>query len=210
MLKLMNVTKQFKNQVVLSDVSLNFGEGKIHGLLGRNGSGKTVLLKLISGLSKPNKGEIYYNDKLLGCDIEHPDSMGLIIESPGFLLNKTGLQNLLYLASLKNRITEYDVINNIKRVGLDPYDRKHVGKYSLGMKQRLGIAQAIMEKPDLILLDEPFNGIDKEGVALMRDILKMTRDNGAIIIMASHVLEDITMLCDNLLEIKDGYISQIS
>ena len=206
MLELKNITKQFKKQVVLNNITLNFSERKIFGLIGRNGSGKTVLIKLMSGLSKPSSGKIYFNDKLIGEDIEHPDSMGLIIESPGFLLNKTGLQNLIYLASLKNKITKDEVIENIKKVGLDPFNKKHVGKYSLGMKQKLGIAQAIMEKPKLLLLDEPFNSLDEESVNQMRELLLEIKKEGTTIIIATHIKDDVEILCDRVYKIEDGNI----
>ena len=210
MVKINDVSKRFKQQEVFRSISVEFEANKTHGIIGRNGSGKTVLLKLICGLAKPNSGTISVNGKVLGTDIECPDDMGIIIETPGFLSYQTGLKNLEYLASFRRRISKKDIINTIKIVGLDSYSRKHVGKYSLGMKQRLGIAQAIMENPSLILLDEPFNGLDRESIVLMRDTLKKIKDDGATIIIATHIKEDVDILCDNVYNIEDGEITQIS
>lgn len=206
--KISNVTKRYKKQDVLKNVFTEFEANKIHGIVGRNGSGKTVLLKLISGLAKPNSGKITVDDKVIGKDIEHPHDMGMIIETPGFLSYQSGLKNLTYLASFNNKISKQDIIDVIRKVGLNPRSKKHVGKYSLGMRQRLGIAQAIMEKPKLLLLDEPFNGLDKESINEMRNILLELKDNGTTILIATHVKEDVDILCDSVYKIENGNIKR--
>ena len=156
-----DVYKSFGEEMVLKGVTRDFEEGKIHGIVGNNGSGKTVLMKCICGFLHPTKGKVFVNYKQVGKDMDFPDDMGIIIETPGFLPNLTGQKNLQLLASLKKKIGNETIKKVIERVGLDPNMKKPVGKYSLGMRQRLGIAQAIMEDPHILILDEPFNGIEK-------------------------------------------------
>lgn len=201
-----NVTKQFKEFKALDDVSLSFERGKIHGIIGRNGSGKTVLFKCICGFLKTDKGEITVNGKKIGKDIEAPKDIGVIIETPGFLPNYSGYQNLNFLAGINGKIKKQDILQVIRRVGLDPRSKKHVGKYSMGMRQRLGIAQAIMENPELLILDEPMNGLDNQGVEDVRKLLMELREQGKTIILASHNKEDIAVLCDTVVEIDRGRI----
>lgn len=203
-LTLDHIHKVYGKQTVLGDISAKFIENQITGIVGRNGSGKTVLLRIISGLCKPTSGAVDIDGMIIGKDLEFPNSMGMLIESPGFLPNYSGFSNLLFLAKLKNQIGPSEVKHAMSVVGLDPQSMKHVSKYSLGMRQRLGIAQAIMEEPSLLLLDEPFNGLDKKGVAEMRKLILSCRCEGRIIILCSHNQTDIDELCDCVYEIDNG------
>lgn len=204
-----NLTKKFKEATVLDNINVNFEAGKVHGLIGRNGSGKTMLMKCICGIVPYKIGEIRVNDKIIGKDVDIPSNVGVIIETPGFLPNYSGLNNLKFLAKIKNKIDADEIKNAIKSVGLNPNDKKHVGKYSLGMRQRLGLAQAIMENPDLLILDEPMNGLDKDGVKDMRQYLLDLKVQGKTILIASHSAEDIDVLCDTVHEMDKGKISKV-
>ena len=204
-----NVTKRFGTSEVLKDVSINFEKGKIHGLIGRNGSGKTMLMKCICGFVPVSEGKILVDNKEIGKDIDVPESIGAIIETPGFLYGYSGYNNLKFLASIRNKISKEKIRQTIQMVGLDPDSKKHVGKYSLGMRQRLGLAQAIMEDPEILLLDEPMNGLDKHGVGEMRELFRSFADQGKTIIMANHSSEDIEVLCDTVHEMDLGVISRI-
>ncbi|MEG1393944.1 MAG: ATP-binding cassette domain-containing protein [Christensenellaceae bacterium] len=204
-----HVYKDFNGEEVLKDVHHDFETGKIHGIVGNNGSGKTVLFKCICGFLFPTKGKIFVDYEQVGKDMDFPDDMGIIIETPGFLPNISGLKNLQILASLKKKISDKEVVLAIKSVGLDPFIKKHVGKYSLGMRQRLGIAQAIMENPSLLILDEPFNGLDKQGVADMRELIKGLRVQGKTVLLASHNKYDIEELCDTVCEMDAGVLRVI-
>ena len=203
------VSKRFGEDEVLKDVNREFEEGKIHGIVGNNGSGKTVLMKCICGFLHPTKGRILVRYRQVGKDMDFPSDMGIIIETPGFLPNLTGMKNLMLLASLNKKINAAAVRKTIRRVGLDPDMKKHVGKYSLGMRQRLGIAQAIMENPSLLILDEPFNGLDKHGVADMRELIKSLRSEGKTILLASHNQADIDELCDTVCEMDAGVMTMV-
>ena len=209
MIKLTNVCKSYGREKVLRNVSAFFRPGEIHGIIGRNGSGKTVLLKCIAGLSGIDSGTIRVGRKIIGRDIEIPPRMGAIIETPGFLPNYSGLQNLKFLADIRGRIDELDICFAMERVGLDPDSRKHVSKYSLGMRQRLGIAQALMEHPRLLLLDEPMNGLDNEGVEDMRRLFRSLRREGVTMLLASHNPLDIQSLCDHVYEMDAGRMTSI-
>ena len=204
-----NVSKQFKKHCVLKKTTIAFEKGKIHGIIGRNGSGKTIFLKLISGLLCPTSGTITVNGKVLGNDADFAPNTGIIIETPGFLSYKSGYANLRELASIKGIIGKDEIIQAIQDVGLDPDDKKPVGKYSLGMRQRLGIAQAIMERPDLLILDEPMNSLDKQGVQHMRELLLQLREQGTTILLASHIAMDVELLCDTVCEIDEGVITKV-
>lgn len=208
-INVIHVTKKFGQAVVLNDVNISFEKGKIHGLIGRNGSGKTMLMKCICGFVPITQGEIFVNGKMIGKDIDVPDKLGAIIETPGFLYNYSGYNNLKFLAAIQNKISKDEICDAIKLVGLDPDSKKHVGKYSLGMRQRLGLAQALMENPDILLLDEPMNGLDKHGVMEMRELFKKFADNGKTIIMANHSSEDIEALCDTVCEMDLGVLERI-
>ena len=204
-----NLTKKFKEATVLDNVNVTFEKGKVHGLIGRNGSGKTMLMKCICGIVPPTSGEIIVNEKRIGKDTDIPKNVGVIIETPGFIPNYSAYNNLKFLAALNNNIGREEIRNAIKSVGLNPDDKKHVGKFSLGMRQRLGLAQAIMENPDLLILDEPMNGLDKDGVADMRRYLLELKEQGKTILIASHNSEDISALCDTVCEMEKGVISEI-
>ena len=204
-----NVSKSFGDAQVLKNVSHGFDEGKIHGIVGNNGSGKTVLMKCICGFLLPSEGKIFVRDKQIGRDTDFPDDTGIIIETPGFLPNLTGIRNLELLASLRRSVNKQGIRTAIERVGLDPDMKKPVSKYSLGMRQRLGIAQAIMENPSLLILDEPFNGLDKGGVAQMRVLIKDLRAQEKTIILASHNQGDIDELCDTVCEMDGGILTEV-
>ena len=203
------VYKRFGTDTVLKDVSRSFERGRIHGIVGNNGSGKTVLMKCICGFLIPDSGSITVNGERVGVDVDFPRDMGLIIETPGFLPNMTGVKNLEILASLNKKIGLEEIAAAIRRVGLDPLMKKPVGKYSLGMRQRLGIAQAIMEDPTLLILDEPLNGLDKHGVREMRQLIKGLKEQGKTILLASHNQGDIDELCDTVCEMDAGVMTII-
>lgn len=206
--KVINLNKQIGSKRILRDINMNLDQGKIYGFFGRNGSGKTMLFRAVCGLIKPTTGEIQIGGKRLHKEISFPESVGVIIESPGFWHHYTGFQNLQLLASIKQVISTDEIKQAIARVGLDPDDRRTFKKYSLGMKQRLAIAQAIMEKPDLLVLDEPTNGLDEEGVELVRSILWEEKMRGAMILIASHNKEDLDLLSDIKFRIREGTLEQ--
>ena len=204
-----DLTKSFGQETVLKHVNRTFDEGRIHGIVGNNGSGKTVMMKCICGFLKPTHGTVTVAGKRIGADVDFPANCGVIIETPGFLPSLSGYRNLELLAEL-NRTIGRDVIRDtIRRVGLDPDSRKPVGKYSLGMRQRLGLAQAIMENPEILILDEPFNGLDKHGVAEMRELIGGLRDSGKTILLASHNQADIDTLCDTVCEMDAGVMTMV-
>ena len=200
-----HVFKSFGKEKVLKDVCLTINRGEIFGVVGNNGSGKTVLMKCICGFMAPDKGKIYVDGKQIGKEVDFPESIGVIIETPGFIPHETGVANLKILASLKGLIGRDEIKQTIRRVGLDPNMKKPVSKYSLGMRQRLGIAQAIMENPNILILDEPFNGLDKKGVAEMRQLLKELKSQGKAILLASHNAKDIEELCDRVHDMEDAW-----
>ena len=201
-----HVYKSFGREQILSDISLSVPPGKIVGVVGSNGSGKTVLMKCLCGFLRPDKGEIVVNGRRVGKDCDFPPSLGIIIETPGFIPTMSGYRNLKTLASLQCLIGRREILAVLERVGLRASMRKPVGKYSLGMRQRLGIAQAVMEDPAALILDEPFNGLDKETVEDMRGLLLGLRDRGKAILLASHNGEDIRELCDEAvhMEVRKG------
>ncbi len=206
--KVENVTKYFKQEKVLDDVNMNLETGHIYGIVGKNGAGKTVLFKIIAGFIKPSSGKVTVAGKIIGVDRDFPDSLGLIIETPGFLSQYNAYQNLLYLANINNKISKEDVKESIRMVGLDPGSNKKVGKFSLGMRQRLGIAQAIMENPNLIILDEPMNGLDKKGIEDVKELLLKLKGDGKTILMASHYAEDME-ICDEVFQMEDGKLGEM-
>ena len=199
-----NVSLRIGKTDILKSINISFEEGRIHGLIGRNGSGKTMLMKCICGFIRPTSGIITVGGKQIGKDIDFPENMGIIIEAPGFIPYYSGYKNLKLLAGLRGKIGKNEIIKSMEQVGLDPYLKRHVRKYSLGMRQRLGLAQAIMENPDLLILDEPMSGLDKEGVSDMRGYLKLFREQGKTILIASHSAEDISILCDTVCEMDKG------
>lgn len=203
------VSVSFGGEHVLKEVSCSFEEGKIYGIVGNNGSGKTVLMKCICGFLIPDKGTVTVNYKRIGKDVDFPEDVGLIIETPGFLPNLTGFRNLEILASLRQKIGKSEIRETLLRVGLDPDLKKPVAKYSLGMRQRLGIAQAVMEDPSLLILDEPFNGLDKQGVASMHRLIGELKAEKKTILLSSHSQRDIDVLCDVVYEMDAGVLSCI-
>ncbi len=198
------VSKDFGHERVLHDITRDFVRGKIHGIVGNNGSGKTVLMKCICGFLIPTEGKIFVHGKQVGREVDFPPGLGVIIETPGFLPNVSGIRNLEILASLQKKVGLKEIAASIRRVGLNPELKKPVGKYSLGMRQRLGIAQAIMEDPELLILDEPLNGLDKHGVKEMRDLILGLKEDGKTILLASHNQGDIDALCDTVCEMDAG------
>ena len=199
-----NLSLTINKTEILRDITISFDKGKIHGLIGRNGSGKTMLMKCICGFMRQDKGKVYVNGAEIGKDEDFPESLGMIIETPGFLPNVSGYKNLKILADLRSMVGRQEIRASIAKVGLDPDMRKPVSKYSLGMRQRLGIAQAIMENPDVLILDEPFNGLDKNTVLKMRKLILDLRDQGKAILLASHNAVDIEELCDRVYEMEIG------
>lgn len=202
------LTKSFKGKTVLEDVNMRLQEGRIYGIVGDNGSGKTVLLKLICGFMKPDSGTVTVNGKVIGKDADFPENTGIIIEAPGFLPNYSGMKNLEYLASIRGKIGKEQIESAMKTVGLDPSSKLRVGKYSLGMKQRLGIAQAIMENQQLLILDEPMNALDKDAVEEMRKLFPSFKASGKTMLIVSHNEGDISTLCDEVYEFDGARIKR--
>lgn len=200
------VSKRIRKKIILDNINLEFKGGNVYGFIGRNGSGKTMLFRALSGLMKIDEGKIYYNGKDAFAKSSVLPDMGMIIENTGMYLEYTGLKNLEMLARINKKIGQKEIIESIERVGLDPRDRRTVRKYSLGMKQRLAIAQAVMEKPKIIMLDEPTNGLDQDGVELIRNIIQEERQRGAIILLASHNSDDIRILSDMIYRIDFGRV----
>lgn len=202
------IQKQIKGKVILSDVNLRLKGGKVYGFVGRNGSGKTMLFRALSGLMRIDSGSITLDGKILHKDFSVLPGLGILLENAGLYPDLTGVGNLLYLANLTKRIGREEVTEAISRVGLDPADKRVYKKYSLGMKQRLAIAQAIMEKPDVIMLDEPTNSLDETGVEEIRRVILEERERGALILVASHNREDIRILADELYRVEEGRVEK--
>ena len=205
-IELIHVTKKFGQELVLKEVNLTLEQGRVYGIVGNNGSGKTVLMKCICGFLIPTTGLIQVFGSSIGQDVDFPESLGVIIETPGFLTNLTGRKNLESLAGMRRKIGPAEIQQVLEKVGLDPALKKPVANYSLGMRQRLGIAQAIMEDPKLLILDEPFNGLDKHGVGEIRKLLLELKEEGKTILLASHNEEDIRILCDEVYEMDGGVL----
>ena len=203
------LSKSFGKNCVLDNVSVSFEEKQIHGIIGRNGSGKTMLFKCILGMMPFSEGEILVRSRRVGKDIDVPDDVGMIIEGPGFLPNYSGYSNLRLLSRVKKVIGRDEIVRAIESVGLNPASRKRVGKYSMGMRQRLCIAQAIMEDPSMLILDEPMNGLDNRGVSEIRELLLNLKSKGNTIFIASHNPEDIRQLCDTVCEMDCGKLTRI-
>ncbi len=204
-----NVSLVLQKTKILKQISLELERGGIYGLVGRNGSGKTMLMKCICGFVSPSEGEIFVQEQLVGKDIDFPRSMGMLIETPGFIPHYSGMKNLSMLAGLSGKIGKREIAEIMQQVGLEPNLKRHVGKYSLGMRQRLGIAQAIMEDPDILILDEPMNGLDNQGVEDIRKLLLDLKEQGKTIMIASHNREDIDVLCDHVWEMDKGVAKQV-
>lgn len=201
-----NLSKTIKGNAVIQDISMNLKSGVIYGFKGINGSGKTMLMRLICGLIRPTEGEIRINGKTLGKDLSFPESIGVFLENPAFLDSYSGFQNLKILASIKAVATDEDIRATLSRVGLLPNDKKKYRKYSLGMKQRLGIAAAIMEKPDIVILDEPTNSLDADGVTLVKQIVQEEKVRGALVILSCHDGELLKNLSDEIFLLECGHL----
>lgn len=205
-IKLENCTKKLGGTYVLNDISLTFSSGNIYGIVGLNGSGKTMLLRTIAGLLKPTSGKVYIDGKQMHKDISFPPDMGIIIEKPEMLNHMTGLENLKLLSEIKGIVSQDKIISYMEMFGLDPKDKKPMKKYSLGMKQKVGIIQSIMEDQQLLILDEPFNALDEKTVKLVHEMLLKYREEGRLIIITSHHRTDIDALCDEIVHLEEGEI----
>lgn len=203
-------TKKLNDVRVLDTVNAEFTSGVAYGIVGKNGSGKSMLFKAICGFVRLDSGMIFVNEQVVGKDIDFPQDIGFVIESPGFIEETSGLQNLRILASIRERITDDQVCASMNLVGLDPDDRKAVKKYSTGMRQRLAIAQALMEDPPILILDEPFNGIDKKGVTKIQEILLDQKQKGKMLLLSSHLPDDIALICDRVFEMEEGRLASIT
>ncbi len=210
MIEIKDLSLTIKKTEILKHINITFEKGKIHGLIGRNGSGKTMLMKCICGFVRPTEGTVHVSGKQIGKDCDFPPNIGIIIETPGFIPYYSGYKNLKLLADLNKKIDNAKIKETMKQVGLDPELKRHVRKYSLGMRQRLGLAQAIMEDPELLILDEPMNGLDKDGVADMRRYLLKLKEQGKTILLASHSAEDISVLCDTVSEMDKGALALLA
>lgn len=205
-IKVKDVCKYFGKTQVLDHVNMECRQGEITGIIGRNGAGKTVLFKIICGLLSLDSGEILINGIKRERQADVLPSVGIIIEEPAFLKNYSGIKNLEYLYTINNKNNRRYLESNMEKVGLDPKSKKHVGKYSMGMRQRLAIAQSIMEEPEFLVLDEPFNGLDSHGVNEMRELFLELKKRGKVILIASHNSEDINILCDNVYSMESGVL----
>ena len=205
-----HVRKYFGKDEILKQLDFQMIRGQVYGIIGNNGSGKTVLMKCICGFLPVTEGTVIVGGKYIGKEIDFPESLGVIIETPGFLASLSGRRNLEILAGLRGNLTGADITAILHRVGLDPDLKKPVAKYSLGMRQRLGIAQALMENPELLILDEPFNGLDRHGVEEIRTLLLAEKEKGKTILLASHNAEDIRVLCDHVFEMDGGVMRKVN
>ena len=201
-------TMSIKKRKIFKNNNLQLEAGGIYGLYGHNGSGKSMLMRAIAGLITPTSGQVFVFGKEVGKDVPFPPDMGLIIENVGFWPHYTGFENLQALASIRSKITDQEIRDVIVRVGLDPADTRPYRKYSLGMKQRLGVAQAVMERPSLLMLDEPTNALDEDGVNLVRQIIREENARGATVMIASHNKEDLTTLCGRFYKMNDGTLKE--
>ena len=205
-IKLEKICKQIKGITVLDNISVEMESGKIYGFQGINGSGKTMLMRVISGLIRATSGYVIINDKKLGKDITFPESMGLLIENPAFLDGYSGFENLKILASIKEKVNDDEIKDIIAKVGLNPDDKKKYRKYSLGMKQRLGIAAALMENPDLVILDEPTNALDSDGIETVKKLIAEQKAKGSLVILSCHDFSILESLSDEIISVECGKI----
>lgn len=203
-IKVENLTKTIKNSPVLKNINFEFSSGKIYGIVGKNGSGKTMFLRALAGLIRPTEGKVYVDGKVLHKDISFPPEMGIIIEKPELLEHLSGLENLKLLADIKNIISEEQIIEFMKMFALDPHSKKPLRKYSLGMKQKVGIIQAIMENQKLLILDEPFNALDESTVFMLRELFIKYKKEDKLLIITSHHMDDINVLCDEIIYLQEG------
>lgn len=205
-IQLTNISKTFGKQTVLQPLTMGFEEGMIHGIIGRNGSGKTVLMKMILGILQPTTGTVIVGDKRIGKDVDFPESVGAIIETIEFIPYMSAYQNLADIAAMRGNLSKTQIKEVLEMVGLGNVGRKHVSKFSMGMRQRLAIAQAVMESPKILILDEPMNGMDEKGVEEMRRLILARKAAGTTIILSSHNIEDIRILCDQVYRIDAGVV----
>lgn len=208
-IQLTNISKTFGKQTVLQPLTMGFEEGMIHGIIGRNGSGKTVLMKMILGILQPTTGTVIVGDKRIGKDVDFPESAGAIIETIEFIPYMSAYQNLADIAAMRGNLSKTQIKEVLEMVGLGNVGRKHVSKFSMGMRQRLAIAQAVMESPKLLILDEPMNGMDEKGVEEMRRLILARKAAGTTIILSSHNIEDIRILCDQVYRIDAGVVREV-
>lgn len=209
LLRMENGTKKFKNEMIFSDVSICFEKGKSYGFVGPNGCGKSVFFKTLCGYSLLTSGSVVYNGKIIGKDQDFIDHAGIVIEEPEFINSLSGLENLKILAGIQNIITEEDILETLKKFGLYEDKDKKVGKYSIGMKQKLRLAQAVMEKPQLLILDEPMNGLDKKSVKIVEDILNEFVENGGTLLMTSHIEQQVEACCSIIYEMDEHRIRML-
>ena len=207
-IKVEHLSKSFKEQEILQDINVEFEKGKIYGIIGRNGSGKSMLFKCICGFIHPSQGKIFIKDKEIGKDVDMACEIGMLIEGTGFLANYDAYHNLDFLVRIKNKVDKTKLLDTLKIVGLGEAGKKKVGKFSMGMKQRLGIAQAIVEDQEILILDEPMNGLDNQGVKEMRELFLLMKERGCTILLASHNKEDIEVLCDKVFEMESGKLNE--
>lgn len=209
LIKMVNISKKMKEQIVLNDISLELKSGMVYGLKGKNGSGKTMLMRVICGLVKPTSGEIWFDDMKLGRDISFPDSVGALIEHPGFIDGYNAYDNLKYLIQIRNRVGNDHIEKVLEWIGLKESGKKRYKKFSLGMKQKLGIAAAIIEEPELIILDEPTNALDEETIEKIKRMIKYFKTDGKLIILACHDTEKLLDVSDVIISMNDGKISSV-
>lgn len=207
-LKVERLNKKIRGRQILKDISMDLESGKIYGIVGRNGSGKTMLFRALSGLMKVDSGAVIWNEKQLHKDFEILPNLGIVLENAGLYPDMTGFQNLRYLANVNKKISDEQIREAIRRVGLEPEDKRSFRKYSLGMKQRIVLAQALMEQPDILMLDEPTNALDEEGLKDIREIIKEEAKRGALVLLASHNATDIEVLADEVFYMRDGYLEK--
>lgn len=206
MIKIVNLTKQYDKEVIVDNVTITLTEGHIYGLVGPNGCGKTTLMRCICGFTLPDSGTVEVNGQLIGKDRDFPESVGLILETPSFLPQYSGYKNLMLLANISHGASSQKVAEVMTEIGLDPSSKKAVKKYSLGMRQWLGIAQAIMEDPKILILDEPFNGLDQQGIIDIHSLLQRLKKQGKLIVLASHSAADIAQACDVIFDMNKGQL----
>ncbi len=209
MIEIHNLKKVFDKRVIFENINLDIDEGEIVGFVGPNGSGKSVLFKIICGFLRPTEGSVIYENKIIGKDIDFIPSLGVLIEKNGFIEDYNHFKNLQYLAQIKNIISNQDIRDTLNAVGLDPDDKTKVKKYSLGMRQKLGIAQAVMENPKVLVIDEPFNGLDKDTVKKIKKLIINMKDNGCTIFLTSHIPGDIDELADKIYEFNNNTLEMI-
>jgi ABC-2 type transport system ATP-binding protein len=209
MIQLKNVSKTIKGKTVLANINVVFQDGKVYGLKGINGSGKTMLMRMVSGLIYPSEGTVFIDGKELGKDMSFPEQMGILIENPVFLDSYTGFDNLKMLASINGKASEQDIADSLRRVGLNPADKRKYRKYSLGMKQRMGIAAALMEQPKILVLDEPLNALDTAGIHLFSEIIKKEREKRTLILISCHDERKLEEYSDILITLENGRIAGV-